>query len=277
MQRLHEDDCTADMLKQKRVKVRHINLPAEIDEKSEKTVRPRSLRRKYKDDPDKKGVKLLDPKRLSRPVLEEAMDNLLEYGYSGQFMQSPVPLEGGMFKVERIRIDTPPTSKRDWLQRVRFWDKAGTEGGGAYTVGVLMGEDREHRFWILDVVRVQMDTGEREKLVKQVAQMDTVKIKVGVEQEPGSGGKESAQNTVKNLRGFDVEVLRPSGDKVTRAMPFSAQVNIHNVYMVPAEWNTAYINELKLFPNSKYKDQVDASSGAFTLLTFSEKGRIGVF
>ena len=95
--------------------------------------------------------------------------------------------------------------------------------------------------------------------------------------EPGSGGKESAQNTVKNLAGYDVEVVRPSGDKAIRAMPFSSQVNMDNVYMAPGEWNKEYLNELTLFPNSKYKDQVDASSGAFTLLTFSQKSNIGVW
>ena len=37
-----------------------------------------------------------------------------------------------------------------------------------------------------------------------------------------------------------------------------------------------YVNEAKLFPRSKYKDQIDASSGAFTTIT-AGGGRIGVF
>ena len=277
MQRLHEDDPTADMLGQKNVPTKHIKLPAEIDKASRKTVKPKSLIKRYKKDPDKPGMRLLDPVRLSRMALDESLSKLLEYGYAGQFLQSPVPLAGGMFKTSRLRIDQPPLPIGDWIQKIRFWDKAGTEGGGAFTVGVLLGEDKEHRFWILDVIRVQLDTGEREKLVLLTAQMDGLGVKIGIEQEPGSGGKESAQNTVKNLRGFNVEVVRPTGDKAIRAMPLSAQVNVGNVYMAVGEWNNAYMNELTLFPNSKYKDQVDASSGAFTLLTFSGKGRIGVF
>ncbi len=280
MQRLHEDDPTAGMLDQKKVRVKHICLPAEIDKKSSKRVRPRSLRRKYKFDPSKEGVKLLDPIRMSRGVLDEALDKLLEYSFAGQFLQSPVPLEGGMFKTARFHFDIPPVSKNDWIQLVRFWDKAGTEGGGAYTAGVLMGEDIEHRFWILDVFRAQLDTWEREKQILLTAKIDATnaaRIKIGVEQEPGSGGKESAQGTVKRLAGYDIEIVNPSGDKIVRAVPFSAQVNAANVYLAPGEWNNAYINELTLFPNSKYKDQVDASSGAFTLMTFSELGRIGVW
>jgi len=279
MQRLHEDDPTSMMLDWK--KVRHINLPAERMLGKKMTGRPRSLKRKYTTDPDKDGASLLDPIRMDRGVLKDFEMKLSEYGYAGQFLQTPVPLEGGMFKTARLHFDVPPVSVNDWIQKVRFWDKAGTEGGGAYTVGVLMGEDKDHHFWILDVIRVQLDTGEREKLIKLTAQVDEVeaftRVKIGVEQEPGSGGKESAQNTISNLAGFVVEAIRPSGDKSIRAMPFSSQVNVGNVYIAPGEWNTAYINELTLFPNSKYKDQVDASSGAFTLLTFSEQVEAGVW
>lgn len=276
MQRLHEEDPTADMLAQENVKTRHICLPAEIDDKTAKTVRPRSLRKMYKRDRDPSVLgttsKLLDPRRLPRTVLREAQDNLLDYGYAGQFLQMPVPPEGGMFKVDRIEVvDAIPACPT----KVRFWDKAGTKGGGAYSVGLLMGQDQDNRFYIEDVIRVQVDSGERERLIDQTAALDGVDVIAAVEQEPGSGGKESAENTVRRLAGYMTEIVRPTGDKTTRAVPFSSQVNIGNVYMRRGEWNRTYLNELILFPNSKYKDQVDASSGAFTVLT--QTGRVGVW
>ena len=276
MQRLEEADPAGVWLEEKEgITIRHINLPAEINEKNEKDVRPRILKNRYTDDPDQLGSKLLDPKRMPRSALKESMAKLLEYGYAGQFLQTPVPPEGGMFKIERLHIDTPPTSARQWLHKCRFWDKAGTADGGAYTVGLLMGEDTDHRFWILDVIRLQLDSGEREKLIKLTTQMDGGSVIVGVEQEPGSGGKESAENTVRNLAGYIVDVNRSTGKKEVRALPFSSQVNIGNVWIAKAEWNKTYLNELILFPRSKFKDQVDASSGAFSVLTFPG-GRIGV-
>ena len=142
-------------------------------------------------------------------------------------------------------------------------------------MGLLLGEDYENRYWVLDVERGQYDTGRRENLVKQTAEMDGPDVIIGIEQEPGSGGKESAENTVRNLRGYVVEVVRPTGDKVVRAMPFSSHVNNGRVWYVEADWNKEYLNELALFPFGKYKDQVDASSGAFTAATFPG-GRIGV-
>ena len=95
--------------------------------------------------------------------------------------------------------------------------------------------------------------------------LDGRKILVGIEQEPGSWGKESAESTVRRLAGWRMRVDRPTGDKAQRADPFSSQVNSGNVYLVKAHWNKDYIGELRFFSleSSKYKDQVDASSGAF--------------
>ena len=49
------------------------------------------------------------------------------------------------------------------------------------------------------------------------------------------------------------------------------QLNAGNVAMLRAEWNSEYKRELEFFPYGKYKDQVDASSGAFNILTETRK------
>lgn len=249
MQRLHELDPTGEWLARKRAGIRHICLPAELTDK----VRPVELREQYVDG-------LMDPIRLSRRVLAEALLDLGQYGYAGQYLQQPVPREGGMFKAHRIRIDTPPTK---WKLLVRYWDKAGTQDAGCYTCGVKMGLDLEGRFWILDVKRFQLDSHAREQVIKQTAQLDGKAVRIMVEQEPGSSGKESAEATIRMLAGWSVVADRVTGDKETRADPFSSQVNGGNVYMVAADWNGPLISELATFPRGKYKDQVDAGSGAF--------------
>jgi predicted phage terminase large subunit-like protein len=251
MQRLHQNDCTGDWLSRQRVGVKHICLPAELSD----NVKPESTREKYVDG-------LMDPVRLPRHILRENEVTLGQYGYSGQFGQRPTPRGGGMFRASRIEIDTPP---RTFVSRVRYWDKAGTKDGGAYTAGVLMGKDLEGQWWVTDVKRGQWDSAEREKIIRQTAEIDGIGVIVGVEQEPGSGGKESAENTVRRLAGFRVRVDRPTGDKVLRADPFSVQVNMGNVKIVRGEWNHAFLEELEHFPNSTYKDQTDACSGAFAL------------
>ncbi len=262
MQRLHQNDPSAVLLEMAKQgnPVRHINLPAEITGSGYDVVRPRRFAKHYVNG-------LLDPVRLSRKVLEQAKVSLGQFGYAGQMQQNPVPLGGGMFKVDRITVDpVPPLA--NFKAMCRFWDKAGTKGGGAYTAGVLMGQTITNQFWILDVVRGQWDSADREKIIKQTAQLDGYKVIIGLEQEPGSGGKESAQASVRNLAGFRVRVERPTGDKVMRADPFSVQVNGENVRIKSdAKWGRVYLDELQFFPFSTYKDQVDASSGAFTVLT----------
>jgi len=262
MQRLHQNDPSAQFLKKAEGKfdVLHINLPAEITEATRADVQPAELLGYYEDG-------LLDPVRLSRDVLQDLRAALGEYGYAGQMLQRPVPLGGGMFKFGRIHIEISPPAHPFYRQKVRYWDKAGTGGGGAWTVGVLMGWDHEARFWILDVVRGQWESAARETIIKQTANIDTRKVIIGVEQEPGSGGKESAQNTVRNLAGFRVRVDRPTGNKIIRADPFSVQVNAGNVYLKKGPWNRDFLQEIQHFPYSTNKDQVDASAGAFNLLT----------
>lgn len=265
MQRLHQNDPTGFLLAKGKDTIRHICLPAVRGTR----VRPAHLRRHYVDG-------LMDPIRLNRKVLDEARVDLGEYGYSGQYLQDPVPRGGGMFKPHNIVIGRPPPmGSKQWVALCRFWDKAGTKDGGAYTVGLLMGRYRptgaakdgsEDEWWILDVVRVQLEAGEREKLLVNTAKADGHRVVVGIEQEPGSGGKESAQLTVKRLAGYRVRVVPAVGTKEERADSWAVQVNDGGFKMRRAEWNKDLTDEMKYFPVSKHKDQVDAGAGAFTIL-----------
>ena len=268
MQRLHQDDPTAHMIKITPTdRIKHICLPAEDTGE----IKPPELRRYYKDG-------LLEPTRFPRKVLEQ--ERLKgDYFYSGQFMQNPIPRGGAMFKTEKIEImDSVPVDMK-FKKVVRFWDYAGTKDAGAYTCGVKLGKTSKGKIWILDVVRGRWDSGTREGVIKQTAQLDGKVPIIGLEQEPGSAGKFQVESTAKNLSGWRVRPERPTGDKITRADPFASQVNVGNVCMLKGEWNRDYINEMQYFPMSTYKDQIDATSGAFQLLDKKELyiGVIGAY
>ena len=91
-------------------------------------------------------------------------------------------------------------------------------------------------------------------------------------QDPGQAGKDQAQSFLKLLAGFNVKCVQESGDKVTRAEPLSAQwlglegMDKGNVDVLVAPWNEEFFNEYENFPQSKFKDMVDAGSSAFTEL-----------
>lgn len=273
MQRLHQDDPTGHWLKrlkedpEKTTPIRHICIPGEIKNYRE-NVKPAHLVKYYSKDG------LLDPRRLSWVSLRK-YESLGQYTYGGQIGQDPVPLGGGMFEVDKFRIvDTIPPSHQI-KDIIRYWDKAGTEGGdGPFSVGVKMAKLADGSFLVMDVKRGRWSTHKREEIILQTAEADGKMVKVYVEQEPGSGGKESAESTIKNLSGFSVYRDKPVGDKALRADPFSVQVNESNVALLYGRWNSEYIEELKHFPNSMFKDQTDASSGAFSKLTNKKKVRI---
>jgi len=262
MPRLHQDDPTAKMLKRK--DVRHVCLPAT----SEFKIFPKFLEEQYKDG-------LLDSVRLPEEVLD-GWRAKGDYFFSGQYGQDPVPLGGGMFKTTEIKYGYPTKMKRV----VRYWDKAGSLGAGDWTAGVKMGLDWNDRIWILDVKRVRLDAFRREKLILQTAEMDSTKVRIGVEQEPGSSGKESAENTARTLIGFRV-VLNPvsgKGNKEARWDPFATQVNAGNVYLSGSSvkdtpWAEAFLEELRFAPFGSHDDQIDAAAGALSMLI---KGRARV-
>lgn len=98
-----------------------------------------------------------------------------------------------------------------------------------------------------------------------------------MEQEPNASGKEAAENSVKRLglAGFRAEASIPKGDKPIRAESLSVQVNVGNVVVVNALWNRDFIEEMKFFPVSRYKDQMDAASGAYSMI-IKTRIKIGV-
>lgn len=162
---------------------------------------------------------------------------------------------------------------------VRYWDKAGTEGGGDYSAGALIARAPSGLYIVVDVVRGQWSAGKREAIIKQTAELDQQRfgrVAIWIEQEGGSGGKESAENTVRNLAGFTIRTERVTGSKEVRAEPMAAQSEVGNVKLLAGAWNADYLSELAAFPFGTNDDQVDASSGAFNKLTRPRTSRMGV-
>lgn len=191
------------------------------------------------------------------------------YFWNALYQQRPRPKEGHKFKLSWFKDRFIAAAPVD-ADRVLYVDKAGTDGGGCFTAMGLLARDKQGRTFVEEVRRGQWSALEREERIKafarDVAAKYGLRFKVWVEQEGGSGGKESAEATVRNLAGYAARAERVSGDKEIRAEPFAAQCEAGNVYVVEGDWNRAYLDELTAFPFGKFKDQVDASSGAFNKL-----------
>lgn len=266
MQRLHENDLSAHVVKTGDWV--QIVLPMRYEPDRMKTT---SLN--WNDPRAESGEELLWPALFDEAKVRNLEMQMGSYRAAGQLQQRPAPAGGGMFKSEWFELVS--VAPREAM-RVRYWDKAGTDGGGDYTAGVRIARSYEGLFYVEDIVHVQLSAGKRNALMLQTAQMDAAlfgnQVIQVVEQEGGSGGKESAEDTIRLFAGFPVYKNSPQGAKSVRAEPYAAQCEAGNVKLVTADWNRKYLDELEHFPNGRHDDMLDASSGAFNWLAKSGFG-----
>lgn len=168
-------------------------------------------------------------------------------------------------------LDKLPT---DIIALCRAWDLAATDKDendeAAFTAGVLMGKRSNGRFVVIDVINMQLKAGDVRKLIMTTAQADQAKygwVRQRLPQDPGQAGKEQAQSYIQMLAGYDVITQGESGSKQSRAEPMAAQWQLGLFDVMIAPWNEMYFNQLESFPESKFKDMVDASSSAFNEVT----------
>ncbi|HEU4327443.1 MAG TPA: phage terminase large subunit [Roseiflexaceae bacterium] len=211
----------------------------------------------------------LCPERYSLERLKKLAKRIGSYFFGALFQQQPRPRDGGMFRRAVEIVSALPARNR--LAFVRYWDKAGAAPGkGDWTAGVLVAYDRsEGTTYIVDVVRGQWPADERNRQIRQTAELDRQRygrVRIYIEQPPGLA-KEATDAVIKVLKGFPAFGNPVSANKVERADPFSAQWLAGNVKLLAGAWNAAYIEELVSFPTGKNDDQVDASSGGHDKVT----------
>ena len=196
----------------------------------------------------------LFPEHKPLEFLLERKKLLTESSWQAIYQQNPVIIGGGILPIDKLKI-LPVFNKSNITHTVRFWDKAGTESeDAAYTAGVRMHSMSDGSYVISHIVRGQWNSRDREIRIKAWAEADEaefVSYEVYVEQEPGSGGKESAENTIRNLAGHRVYADKVTGSKEVRAEPFAAQVQGDNVRLVAGDWVTDFYDECETFPASK--------------------------
>jgi predicted phage terminase large subunit-like protein len=219
------------------------------------------------------------PERFNVARLQAIKKTIGSYQFSALYQQRPTAPEGEMFKRAWFEIVDAAPAGIVW---VRSWDKGGTMGGGDPTAGVLIGKAPDGIYYINDVMEGQWGSFERERTIKVTTHADAAmygrqNYSVVIEQEPGSGGKHSAEITIKELAGYSIHAERPTGDKVVRAAPLAAQAEAGNVKLVKGKWNRAFLDQFAGFPSGVHDDIVDATSQGFNRLALQRKLRLGMY
>lgn len=183
-------------------------------------------------------------------------------------------------------VDEPPEEVNG---RIRYWDLAATEkkiskhdkkNDPDETVGTLMSmvkrfeekdekkiyigkndfyiEEQQSGFWEWDDIKSN---------IVRVAKEDGIAVKVVVEQEPASGGKNQVAelNSVlqKEIPGHPgCEGYRPEGDRIMLANIWFAEAKEGFVYIVKGDWVKGFFEQVDTFPNAKHDDKITSVSGA---------------
>jgi len=190
-----------------------------------------------------------------------------------------IKIAAGMF-FKRSQVTIVQSIPSNIRLLCRAWDLAATVPNAQnpnpdYTAGVLMGKLDDKRYIILDLVHGRWTADEVRKTVLETAKRDKRRygrVMIRLAQDPGQSGKEQALSYIRMLSGFSVKAKRVTGDKVTRAEPFSSQWQIGDVLILAGDWNNTLFTEYEQFPpeSSGHDDIVDGGSDAFTEL---QKGR----
>lgn len=256
MQRLHELDVSSVALE---LGYAHLCIPMRYE-----SARPATCIG-WKD-PRTFDGELMFPDRFPEKQVAELERSLGIYATAGQLQQRPAPRAGGMLKPEQMPvIEAIPLD--DAVEWIRGWDLAATIPKPGrdpdWTVGGKLGRGKSGRYYIGDITRMRGGPDAVAATLKNTAQRDGKDPRISIPQDPGQAGKSQVLAFTRLLEGYRVRSSPETGDKATRADPLAAQVNVGNVSMLKAPWNDELIAEMRVFPNGKHDDQVDALSRAF--------------
>jgi predicted phage terminase large subunit-like protein len=269
MTRWHENDLAGRLLAEQPGEWAVLRLPALAETQDERDANNRRLGLPL-GEPDPLGRppgEPLCPRRFSREALEVLRRDVGGVAWAGQYQGTPRAPEGNRFQRAWFPlVDAAPFAAR----RVRFWDKASSEGHGDFTAGLLLARTEDGVYWVEDLVRGQWSSGTRDAVMLRTAEQDARRydraVETWVEQEPGSSGKDSAVAAVRLLAGYAVRLDRVTGSKEVRAEPFASQAEAGCVRLVRGPWNRDFLDEVTTFPHGAHDDIVDAAAGAFTKL-----------
>lgn len=255
MQRLHEDDLVGH-IQEKGLDYEMLVLPAEYE-----GVRFRSSIGFT--DPRTEPGELLWPGRFGRREIDELKSTLSTRGQAGQLQQRPAPLVGSIFKRDWFGVRGGGGVVGRWIS----WDTAASmEDTAAYSCGIVGELMPDYRLFIREVYRERLEFPQLQYRVEELA--DRYKNRrdlKGIIIEYKSSGVQVVQSLRQTSDAADYIVpFTPKGDKIARAYE-AAKWAEKGMIVLPAPsadypWLAEFEEELFNFPNSKYKDQVDALS-----------------
>lgn len=209
------------------------------------------------------------------------------YGTSAQLQQRPIRRGGNFFGIDKFQeIDFESINLNDLIY-IRYWDKAGTEGAGDWTVGTLIArtKKRPFKFYILDMVRGQFSYFKRMQMMKETAKQDfenyvmsknNTSYTIGLEQEGSSSGKDLSAIEKDEFVGFNVWIDTKKVGKESRAQIVRGLSEQGVIYIVKDTlWFKVLFQRLQKYDPRRKRakdDEIDTLGGGCYYLSFLAQG-----
>ena len=214
---------------------------------------------------------LLWPERMTEVFVRNEQRRLTIAEFNLVHQGDPTGMGGDIFEAEGWFQDLPDNFWSDILPRcqiVQGWDMVFSEKDRAcFTVGVTAAVDAQLNMYIIHVLRGRYNLGDLENQMVSLMRI-TRPIIVGMEEDPFH--QHLTRNLVRRIQNrimVNLVTVKPDKDKIMRARLPASRAQAGKVFINKrADWHRAFITECLGFPNTKFKDQVDAFSLTATLV-----------
>jgi len=241
-------------------KYRHIKFPMIATE-------PEAFRINPENEPEPKYWfrdvgELLHPERDSQEVIDELRQDMTEYAFQSQLQQSPIARNISVVKENWLHFYNNPNGIR-FTRIIMSWDTAcKTTEKSAYSSCVTIGVASNGKLYILDCYRGRLELQDLENKVKELHSNAKEKYRQTPEiiiedASSGIGRVQILASQQLPATGFSVK-----GDKQSRLESVGMYVSNGSCLFPssPTNWWEDFKDELLTFPNTIFKDQVDAFS-----------------
>lgn len=271
MQRLHQQDLTGHLLAKGGWE--HLCLPAMFEHA--RTITIGSFTKHIK------AGECLHPIRESAKILEATKREMGSYAYAGQYMQTPVPDGGGIFKKEWLKLYPASKALPKFECIIQSYDTALTANtfsdATAFTVwGIFQPREGQYAAMLLDCWNERLEYPDLKRKVcsewkTQYGETNRRADFILIE-EKGSG-----ISLIQDMgrMGIPVRKYNPGrADKVQRAHLVTYLFENGLVFFPeserfagkPCSWTEPLMQQLMSFPNDEHDDYVDSTTQAMRLL-----------
>jgi predicted phage terminase large subunit-like protein len=236
MQRLHEDDMSGFLLNGgSGEEWTHLCLPAL----------------------DKENKPLWEDKHSFAELEQIRQAN--RYNFSGQYMQTPSPEEGGEWRKDWFEI----VNKNDVpiVEWDMFIDGAYTKDTKNDPTGIQIGARIGQYYYILSSIDKYLEMPELIKFIPEHINALGIKVKM-IYVEPKASGK-SIKQLIQSQTSLNITELKSkfvSVSKIERARSASPYIEGGRVKLVNGSWIEHFLHQIAVFPNGKHDEHIDLTA-----------------